>query len=125
DVGANSGYYALLAAAVAPDVTVDAYEPYPPAEALLRANIRVNGASRVRVHGVAVGAAPGRATLYIPDPSHGLLETSSSLNPQFTPERPGSEIAVEVVTLDERHPPGTPYPALLKIDVESLEPDVL
>lgn len=125
DVGANSGYYALLAVAVAPDVTVDAYEPYPPAEDLLRANIRVNGTDHVHVHAVAVGAEPGRATLYVPDPSHGLLETSSSLNPQFAPERPGTEIEVDVVTLDERYPAGGADPALIKIDVESLEPDVL
>jgi hypothetical protein len=74
---------------------------------------------------VAVGARPGRATLYIPYPSHGLLETSASLNPAFTPERPGTEIDVAVVTLDDAYPESGPDPALLKIDVESLEDDVL
>src|SRR5204862_6692444 len=54
-----------------------------------------------------------------------LLRTAGSRTPAAAPERPAAEISVEVVSVGAGHPPGPPHPALLKIDVESREPDVL
>lgn len=125
DIGANTGYYALLAAAVEPSVAVDAYEPYPPVLETLEQNVAINRAHRVRVHGVALGAAAGTATLYVPVGGHGLVETSSSLNPRFSHSGVGREIEVEVTTLDAVYPSAVEAPALLKIDVESLEAEVV
>jgi FkbM family methyltransferase len=125
DVGANSGYYSLLAAAVDPSVRVHAFEPYPPATAILRRNLAINGADRITVRAVALGEAVGQATLYVPNDTHGLVETSSSLNPDFTLLGVGSQLMVSVTTLDDEYPEGAAQPALLKIDVESLEAEVL
>jgi FkbM family methyltransferase len=124
DIGANTGYYALLAAAAEPTVRIDAYEPYPPVVDLLRRNRDLNDADRIDVWPMAVGSAPGKATLYVPLADHGLVETSSSLNATFDSTRVGERIEVAVDTLDRLYE-GRPAPAVLKVDVESLEPEVL
>jgi FkbM family methyltransferase len=125
DVGANSGYYSLLVTAVDPRVRVDAFEPYPPVTAILRRNLAINAADRITVRTAALGEMSGRATLYVPNDTHGLVETSSSLNPDFTMLGVGSQVSVTVTTLDDVYPEGGAQPALLKIDVESLEAEVL
>lgn len=62
DVGANIGYYTLLAAAlVGPGGTVDAFEPGQPALDRLRENIALNRLFNVRVHALALSDAPGTA----------------------------------------------------------------
>ena len=126
DVGANTGYYAILAAAAEPTVRVHAFEPYPPVVDLLRRNCAFNHGDRIEVRPVALGAEPGQATLYVPTAEHGLIETSSSLNPDFDNTRIGSRVEVPVDTLERLYPPdGGAAPAVLKIDVESLEAAVL
>jgi FkbM family methyltransferase len=124
DVGANTGYYALLAAAAEPTVRVDAFEPYPPVIARLRHNIAINRSPRIAVHAEALGAEPCVASLYVPTDSI-LVETSSSLNPTFNLGGVGMSVDVAVTTLDHVYPDGADAPGVLKIDVESFEPEVL
>ena len=45
--------------------------------------------------------AEGDALLHIPNPSHGLVETSASLNPAFRVEDDRTSVAVAVTTLDD------------------------
>jgi FkbM family methyltransferase len=130
DVGANTGFYALIAVSVDPSVEVHAFEPYPPVVELLHGNLTVNRVgARIRVFEEAVGRSSGRAELHIPNPRHGLVETSASLNPTFGIEgtRTSVSVSVAVTTLDEhiatigRHS----RVGVIKIDVESLEHEVL
>lgn len=125
DVGANSGFYALLAAAADPAVRVAAFEPYPPVAAWLRRNLDANDrGGHVTLVEKAVGAEAGTASLYVPTDEHHLLETSASLNPTFK-EVHSRQLDVEVVTLDEF---ATGHPGrvtLVKVDVESMEHAVL
>lgn len=123
DVGANTGFYALLVANACPNASIDAYEPYPPAYDLLRHNVRINGARQITTVASALGRDEGAATLYVPSPDHGLIETSASLSRDFAPERCAASISVDVRTLDRTYADGTP--SMIKIDVESLEPDVI
>lgn len=128
DVGANTGFYALIAVSVAPNVEVHAFEPYPPVLDLLHANLTINATgSQVRVFEEAVGREPGHAELHIPDPSHGLVETSASLNPDFRVEGGRSSVPVAVTTLDEHVATsgGHARVGVIKVDVESLEHEVL
>ena len=76
----------------------------------------------VKVFRSAVSDRLGRATLYIPDPSHGLIETSSSLNAAFKPHT--NTIEVDVVTLDALLMTGQKV-CVVKIDVEGHEAAVL
>jgi FkbM family methyltransferase len=65
DVGANLGYYALLAGrAVGPTGRVLAIEPDPQNFELLAENLRANRAGNVSPVNVALGAAPGTALLH-------------------------------------------------------------
>lgn len=84
DVGANNGLYSVLAGITRPDVRIVAFEPYPPALEILKANVSANALSnRVDIRPIALSDNEGLAVLYLPDQGHGLLETSSSLEPNF------------------------------------------
>ena len=125
DVGANTGFYALLARHVNRRVAVRAFEPYPPVLELLERNVVVNG-NNVDVVAAAVGREPGRAALYVPEQGHGLVETSASLDPAFKDGRHDGTVEVDVVTLDDVSAAYGQEPvAFVKIDVEGMEHAVL
>jgi FkbM family methyltransferase len=126
DVGANTGLYSVIAAKVNTANVVYAFEPFPPVQEDLRSTLRANHcALRVQVEPIAVGSAAGVATLYVPVQDHGLVETSATLSPTFK-DAYGEQIDVQVLTLDAftdmRH---TGRITVVKIDVESLEIEVL
>ena len=86
DVGANTGYYSLLAATVSAGPVI-AFEPNPTVRPLLAANLDLNGAGRrVTVEARAVGCENGVLPLYLPPPTARLVETSASLNRDFKDE---------------------------------------
>lgn len=126
DVGANSGFYALVAKIANPRLPVATFEPLPSVAALLRRNLALNGVTGVEVHQAAVGESAGTASLYVPpEVFAGVVESSASLSPDFKDEI-AEKIDVDVVTLDgwwAGH--GRPAVSVLKIDVESREVDVL
>jgi FkbM family methyltransferase len=128
DVGANTGFYALVAVSVDPRAEVHVFEPYPPVLDLLHANLTINtAASRVRVFEEAVGCERGHVLLHIPDPSHGLVETSASLNPVFRVEGERTSVPVTVTTLDDHIASSGRHArvGVIKVDVESLEHEVI
>jgi FkbM family methyltransferase len=125
DVGANTGFYALLARHVNRKVPVRAFEPYPPVLELLERNVVVNG-NTVDIVAAAVGSESGRATLYVPEQGHGLVETSASLDPEFKQGHHDGTVEVDVVTLDEVNAAyGDETVSFVKIDVEGMEHAVL
>lgn len=121
DVGANIGYYALLAAAcVGPEGRVVAFEPFPAAGARLQENVRLNGFAQVRCVQAAVTDTDGRATLFHdgahPDGVASLLRTGQGLR----------EVQCATVSLDRfRQDSGERPPLLVKVDVEGAEMAVL
>jgi hypothetical protein len=99
----NPSHPSAAIAAVDPSVEVHAFEPYPPVLEVLHANVRINvRGSRVRVFAEVVGGARDDALLHIPNPSHGLVETSASLNPAFRVEHDRTSVAVTVTTCCRR-----------------------
>ncbi len=129
DVGANTGFYSLIAAN-AGAVQVHAFEPVPVIADVMAANLNHNYRERscpVKIHRYALADHNGKAELFIPHQGHGLLETSCSLNPDFRAQHSGS-IQVNLCTLDEFHARNTlpdDLSLVLKIDVESCEQQVL
>jgi FkbM family methyltransferase len=109
DVGANVGLYAVaLARRVGPTGRVIAYEPDAANAELLCRNIELNGVGRVvEVCELAVGSAPGELP-FLSDRQQSRVD-------------PAGESRVRVVALDDE----LERIALLKIDVEGLECDVL
>lgn len=125
DIGANFGYFTVLAArAVGGKGSVHAFEPEPGNFALLSKNIEANGYAQARAHRVALSDAPGQATLFT-DPSN---LGNPSLAKENVPEE-GGAVSVELVTLDGfLDGLGAARPskiALLKMDVQGFEAKVL
>lgn len=118
DVGANNGLYSVLACIVHPVNRVMAFEPYPVVQRILGLNIEANGlAERVEIQPVALSAESGSMTLYLPDPGHGLLETSCSLEAAFKPWH--DTIEIESRRLDDV---ALPAPVkVMKVDIEGHE----
>jgi FkbM family methyltransferase len=127
DVGANTGFYTLLAAAVSAEVRVLAVEPAAAIRTLLEANIAANGfAAQVTVLPMALSSRSGQASLFIPSQEHGLVETSASLEPGFKPDHSAVE-QVPVSTLDALLLRRWPFlrVSVIKIDVEGHDAAVL
>jgi FkbM family methyltransferase len=117
DIGANVGVYTLLAASV-PDVDVVAFEPSTVAFSRLQENVALNRLSgRVRAERKALGAQ-----FY----SGKITTGGDTVNCIIDDQTAESTESVEVVTVDsELNPELVPFVALMKVDVEGKELDVL
>jgi FkbM family methyltransferase len=117
DVGANIGVYGLIAKALG-DREVRGFEAVPDLAAAASATAVGNGLD-YPIDAVALGAEPGEAVFYLSDRS----DTSNSLAEGFRPS--SRSLTVPVDTVDEIVKRTGEYPAVLKIDTETTEPDVL
>lgn len=127
DAGANIGYMTMLfGARVGTSGVVHAFEPHPTVAARLAANVRRaeerEGCGRVMVHRHALGAARGTAQLFENDYFATNQGTASIANVPAESE-PHTSHSVAVEKLDDLFP--TESFALLKIDVEGFEMEVL
>ena len=132
DVGANIGLYTLLfSSLVGAAGQVHSFEPAPENVRRLRVNLLLNEANNVEVRQAAVFSRPGSLTLNLFDPRLGAWHSLG--RPELpNPFEPGETIAptgtveVEAITLDGyAAAAGVEEIALLKIDVEGAEPDVI
>lgn len=120
DIGANVGFFTLLAARlVGPTGQVVAFEPDPEVAHRLRENVRVNGFGHVDVIEAAVWSTSGRVTFaradssITPDLGHGHVISTTS------------EGGVVAIALDDLVRDGARAPTLLKVDVEGAEAQLL
>lgn len=116
DVGANVGIY--VHALRRRGATVEAFEPQPACSAVLQAYAAVNRS--VRVHSVALGAAPSMAKLSVPIDRGRLARGSATV--RAVSQTVGETIVVPVRTLDSFE---FERVDAIKIDVEGAELDVL
>jgi FkbM family methyltransferase len=117
DVGANVGLYALLAGATS-DRDVRAFEPTPDLAAVARRAAARNDLDVV-VEEVALGREAGTATFFLSD----RTDSSNSLAEGF--RESSRQLDVTVETLDGFCARTGVVPAVLKVDTETTEPDVL
>jgi FkbM family methyltransferase len=117
DIGANVGVYAALADAVT-DRQVIGFEPTPFLVKLARSFGAENGFGYA-MESLALGAENGVATFYLSDVS----DSSNSLAEGFRAST--TQIDVSVETLDSYLERTRLVPAVVKVDTESTEPDVL
>ncbi len=123
DVGANIGYYSMLASSiVGQDGRVIAFEPDPAHVALIESAARLNRFSQIEVHAVALAAERGHATL----PRNPLNAGDQSLL-AANASAASDTIEVDVSTLDGilAKTLGDRPVDLLKIDTEGAEGLVL
>ena len=114
DVGANVGFFTLVAARLVGDEgRVVAFEPLPRNLRYLREHVRLNALKSVRVVGAAVSERPGSGFLA---PGDSFSEWGLA----------GTGVPVDLVSLDDVvFSGGVPGPSLMKIDVEGSEVSVL
>lgn len=125
DVGANVGFFTLLAArlvtAGGASGRVLAFEPVPAVARQVAAAATRNGvADAVEVRAAALAASPGRAAFHV------VADGSwSHLADRGAHERTAETIEVDVTTVDALVAAGSPPPDVLKVDVEGSEVAVL
>ena len=117
DVGANVGLYAGLAGALT-DRQVVAFEPAPSLAGAARRFALDNGLG-FRTESLALGDRTGTATLYLSDSS----DTSNSLAAGF--RKSSKQVQVPTETLDAYVERTGLVPAVIKVDTETTEPEVL
>jgi FkbM family methyltransferase len=119
DVGANIGYFTLLASdLVGPDGLVIAVEPLPQNNTLLAKSVELNQGQNVEIHAVAVGPKTGTMNM-----CHAARFNSGSFHFE-NPARPKQMTwKIEVRPLDELV--AGRRPDVIKIDVEGGEALVL
>lgn len=119
DIGANLGWYTLVAAhALLGRGHVHSFEPEPANLARLKANVALNGLQNVTINGYALSDRPGSATLHLNDVNlgdHSLFAMGC---------RPGS-VTVRLGRLDDYHGRELKRPLVIKLDVQGSEIDVL
>lgn len=126
DVGANVGFFTVLAALrVGPQGRVLAFEPNPEVRAQLEDNLARNGvAAVVSVEQTALTDRRGETALFLSERESGV----SSVVPDRAPlpaDLFSSSVTVRTATLDEYVEARALAPALVKIDVEGAEDLVL
>lgn len=118
DVGANIGYYTILASRlVGPTGHVVAFEPDRDAATTLRSNIEHNRCTNIDIVELAAAAEEGHAHLCVPQPEHGYLVHGGGKE---------SDHDVTTTTLD-RYFSNLDWPAvdIVKMDIEGGEESAL
>jgi FkbM family methyltransferase len=126
DIGANRGQFALVARQCQPQARVISFEPLPAAAVSFRAVFADD--DRVTLHEVAVGPAPGNATIHISrrDDSSSLLPITATQVALFPGTAEAATAIVHVAPLREFIPAADiQAPALLKLDVQGFELEAL
>lgn len=120
DIGAHIGLYSLLLSKIFHQYnhSIHAFEPTA-STANMACRIRDANNMLYQVNKYAIGSYEGFVNLYISNKA----ETSNSLNPSF---RNATEVRkVKINTIDNYVKSGAPVPTIIKIDTETLEPEVL
>jgi FkbM family methyltransferase len=120
DVGANVGYFSLVAAElVGPEGSVHAFEPAPQVLPLLQENARLNPQANLQVHGAAVTDRSGQTRFYAAPRGRSGYSSIRDLGEQTSGVSSVPTVALDAL-LDE-----FPPVRLVKIDVEGAELCVL
>ncbi len=123
DVGANVGFFGLLAArVVGPLGHVICFEPLPENARQIRYNSQLNGFTNIEIRCEALGGS-NRTDIFntSAEPTWGMLSTVGK-----APEQASGQITVEVRTLDSLCVDGgLPRPDVIQFDVEGAEAEAL
>jgi FkbM family methyltransferase len=117
NIGANLGYYSLLAASVLPNLRIAAYEPQTDLCKLIEKSAQVNGFANIAVHNCALGNEHGSAWLETFDDLYGSGTLASEHLMQGA-----KAVATTISTLDSDR---SDSPELLLIDAEGFEFKIL
>jgi FkbM family methyltransferase len=126
DIGANQGYFSLLAAANArAELSVHAFEPVDYYHSMLAANVAANDlGGSITTHQVALGSKQGNQPVYMHGPSSSLIPDWLMLHSGKAASEGVADVKVERLD-DVLDPDSVPHPIAIKLDVEGYERDVI
>ncbi|HVI33734.1 FkbM family methyltransferase [Phenylobacterium sp.] len=126
DVGANKGQFAAFAAATWPQARLECFEPLPAPRARLQQVLRTFAAERSTVHDLACSRESGLALMHVAsrEDSSSLLPLGDRQREMFGMDEAG-QLSVRTERLDQVVSGELARPALLKIDVQGFEYEVL
>lgn len=120
DIGANSGYYALLESQLANRGEVYAIEPVPKNMQLLKKNIELNDYKNIQVFPLAIGGENGEGKMYLYDKGNLCSFTKNIQN------KPTGKVTIPIMTLDRFvEKCAFAYPTLIRMDVEGYEYEII
>jgi len=127
DVGANYGYYSLLAALWNPNLRVHSFEPVPRIYDGLSRNIAVNDlADQVMAHQIALSNRTGKAKFFLPVGRSADCESTGTLVAESWQSRQQSpSFEVDAMRFDDFERDNPMKVDAAKIDVEDFEAGVL
>lgn len=126
DIGANTGIYSLIAAAMSKEISVHAFEPLEKACKILKKNKDKNNFNNLFVNQIAVGSYDGEGILKIERDRGGAIPLGSSLKRVIEKQDFYQEYKVKTMRLDSYiEKVGVEKVDLIKIDTEGTENDVL
>jgi FkbM family methyltransferase len=126
DVGANSGYYSLLASAINKNVTVHAFEPALGPSYYLQKNIRDNKPNQIRSHSEALSSKVGHAKFYnVRNAKYANLKYNLSGTSSLVEDENKQSYEVTTTTIDEFSRLNLSSLDLIKIDTEGTEDLIL
>jgi FkbM family methyltransferase len=120
DLGANLGYFAVIAAVVLKQAPVFAFEMDASLAPLIKRNLQLNGCENGQVLSAAVGDTDGATVSYTPHPFSFVALVSRISTSPFD-----IRLAATTVSLDKYFADNSVLPNLLKIDVDGAEMAVL
>jgi FkbM family methyltransferase len=124
DVGANSGTYGILAKSIFPGCEVSFFEPIPKAVKMIEQNLILNRID-ASVFQLALGDYDGEGEIYFAEGAD--FATSVTVNKDTTSDQTNSvKMKIKVLRAEsilKQHK--IPLPNLVKLDVETFEPEVL
>lgn len=126
DIGANRGQFALVTRRCMPQARIISFEPLPAPATKFRTVFA--GDARVTLHEVAIGPAPGNATIHVSkrDDSSSLLPITAKQVALFPGTEEAATAVVRVAPLREFISAAEmEAPALLKVDVQGYELEAL
>jgi FkbM family methyltransferase len=123
DVGANVGFFAVIAARLlGPSGHVICFDPLPDNARQIEYNARLNGFANILVRCQALGGS-NRTDVFNTsnEPTWGMLSTVGKM-----PEQASGQIKVDVRTMDSLCVPGgLPLPDVIQVDIEGAEAEFL
>jgi FkbM family methyltransferase len=123
DIGANTGIYSLIAQALNPQAQVHAFEPVPSIFQQLQTNVKLNHFP-IQCHSIAASDVTGEGTIFLTPDLHAYSITLNKNLYDSTVKVQPRRIATYRLDewIDKLH---ISPPDILKIDVETHEPEVL